>query len=94
MVKKLPWTDPLKVWELNNSLKKRKTKRKKHNPQSTASKEKLNDDGEEEGRDQKDASKQEDCAQNTAGVEPVSGRDTEETQGVASRNGGGGGGGG
>uniref|UniRef100_A0A8C5UH86 THUMP domain containing 3 n=1 Tax=Malurus cyaneus samueli TaxID=2593467 RepID=A0A8C5UH86_9PASS len=35
LVKKLCWTDPLKVWELNNSLKKKKTKRKKHNLQST-----------------------------------------------------------
>lgn len=87
MVKKLPWTDPLKVWELNNSLKKKKTKRKKHNLQSTASKEKLNDDGEEEATDQKDTSKQEDCAQDAAGVEPSSGQDTEKTQGVASRNG-------
>lgn len=87
LVKKLPWTDPLKVWELNNSLKKKKTKRKKHNLQSTASKEQLNDDGAEEGTDQKDASKQEDCAQNAAGAEPASGQDTEETRGVASRNG-------
>uniref|UniRef100_A0A663ESQ4 THUMP domain containing 3 n=1 Tax=Aquila chrysaetos chrysaetos TaxID=223781 RepID=A0A663ESQ4_AQUCH len=87
LVKKLPWTDPLKVWELNNSLKKKKTKRKKHNPQSTASKEKLNEDGQGEGTDQKDASKQEGCAQNAAGVEPASGQDTEKAQGVASRNG-------
>lgn len=87
LVKKLPWTDPLKVWELNNSLKKKKTKRKKHNLQSTASKEKLNEDGQGEGTDQKDASKQEGCAQNAAGVEPASGQDTEKTQGVASQNG-------
>uniref|UniRef100_A0A8C3JAQ0 THUMP domain containing 3 n=1 Tax=Calidris pygmaea TaxID=425635 RepID=A0A8C3JAQ0_9CHAR len=60
LVKKLPWTDPMKVWELNNSLKKKKTKQ---------------------------ASKQEDCAQNAAGVEPAGGQDTEEPQGVASRNG-------
>ncbi|NXC16309.1 THUM3 protein, partial [Corythaeola cristata] len=87
LVKTLPWTDPLKVWELNNSLKKKKTKRKKHNLPSTASKEKLNDDGEEEGTDQKDGCKQEDCAQNAAGAEPATGQDTEETQGVASRDG-------
>lgn len=86
MVKNLPWTDPLKVWELNNSLKKKKIKRKKPSLQSTASKEKLNDDGEEEGTDQTDASKQEDCAQNAAGVEPASSQDTEKTQGVASQN--------
>ncbi|XP_051483566.1 tRNA (guanine(6)-N2)-methyltransferase THUMP3 isoform X2 [Apus apus] len=81
LVKKLPWTDPLKVWELNNSLKKRKTKRKKHNLQGTASKEKLHDNGEEEGADQKDASKQEGSAQNAAGGEPIGGQDTEKTQG-------------
>lgn len=86
LVKTLPWTDPLKVWELNNSLKKKKAKRKKHNLQSTASKEKLNNDGEEEGTDEQDACKREDCAQNAAGVEPVSEQDTEEPEGVASRN--------
>ncbi|XP_069721723.1 tRNA (guanine(6)-N2)-methyltransferase THUMP3 isoform X1 [Phaenicophaeus curvirostris] len=86
LVKKLHWTDPLKIWELNNSLKKKKTKRKKHNLQSTASKEKLNGNGEEEGTDQKDASKQENCAQNTAGVEATSSQDTETIQEVASRN--------
>ncbi|NXQ86107.1 THUM3 protein, partial [Nyctibius grandis] len=87
LVKKLPWTDPLKVWELNNSLKKKKTKRKKHNLQSTASKEKLNDGGEEEGTDQKDARNREDCAQNAAGAEPAGSQDTEKTQGEASQNG-------
>ncbi|NXN25844.1 THUM3 protein, partial [Nycticryphes semicollaris] len=87
LVKKLPWTDPLRVWELNNSLKKKKTKRKKHSLQRTASKEKLNAGGEEEGTDQQDASKQEDCAQNAAGVEPAGGQDTQEPQGVASGNG-------
>ncbi|NXE53809.1 THUM3 protein, partial [Casuarius casuarius] len=81
LVKKLPWTEPLKVWELNNSLKKKKTKRKKHNLQSTTSKEKLNEDGEEERTDQKDASKElQDCAQNAAGIESASGQDTENTQ--------------
>uniref|UniRef100_G1NCR1 THUMP domain-containing protein n=1 Tax=Meleagris gallopavo TaxID=9103 RepID=G1NCR1_MELGA len=35
LVKKLPWTDPLRIWELNNSLKKKKTKRKKQNLQRT-----------------------------------------------------------
>lgn len=87
LVKKLPWTDPLKVWELNNSLKKKKTKRKKHNQQSSASKEKLNVDGEEERTDQKDASEQEDCAQ---AAEPASGQGTEETEetGAESQNGG------
>ena len=88
MVKNLPWTDPLKVWELNNSLKKKKTKRKKPNLQSTASKEKLNEDGEEEGEDQKDASKEEDCAQNAAGAEPAGSQGSEKTEGVASRSGG------
>ncbi|XP_061864418.1 tRNA (guanine(6)-N2)-methyltransferase THUMP3 isoform X2 [Colius striatus] len=86
LVKKLPWTNPLKVWELNNSLKKRKTKRKKQNLPSTASKEKLNDDR-DEGTDQKDDVEQEDCAQNAASVEPAIGQDTEEAQGGASQNG-------
>ncbi|XP_068550118.1 tRNA (guanine(6)-N2)-methyltransferase THUMP3 [Anas acuta] len=84
LVKKLPWTDPLKVWELNNSLKKKKTKRKKHNQQSSASKEKVKDDGEEEGTDQKDASEQEDCAQ---AAEPAGDQGPEETGGAESQNG-------
>lgn len=87
LVKKLPWTDPLKVWELNNSLKKKKTKRKKHNLQSPASREKLSGGGEEGGADQNTANAQEDCAQNPAAVEPAGGQDTETSQGVTSRNG-------
>ncbi|NWR90825.1 THUM3 protein, partial [Furnarius figulus] len=86
LVKKLPWTNPLKVWELNNSLKKKKTKRKKHNVQSPVSKEKLNDGGEETGEDQKDTNGQEDCAQNIAGVEPSDSQATEKPQGVASQD--------
>ncbi|XP_065543601.1 tRNA (guanine(6)-N2)-methyltransferase THUMP3 [Lathamus discolor] len=86
LVKKLPWTEPLKVWELNNSLKKKKTKRKKQNPQSTVRKEKLNSDGEEKEANQKDSKKEEDCAQDTAGVEPADGQDTEKTPEVASQN--------
>ncbi|XP_065498707.1 tRNA (guanine(6)-N2)-methyltransferase THUMP3 isoform X2 [Caloenas nicobarica] len=87
LVKKLPWSDPLKVWELNNSLKKKKTKRKKHNLQRTASKEKLNEDGAEEGAAHKDVSAEEDGAPGTAGTEPTSGQDTEETAGQAPQNG-------
>nr|XP_030138905.3 THUMP domain-containing protein 3 isoform X2 [Taeniopygia guttata] len=87
LVKKLPWTDPLKVWELNNSLKKKKTKRKKHNLQSPASRGKLSDGGEEGGADQNSTSDQEDCAQNPVAVEPTGGQDTENPQGVTSRNG-------
>ncbi|KAM4769388.1 tRNA (guanine(6)-N(2))-methyltransferase THUMP3 isoform 2-T2 [Cyanocitta cristata] len=87
LVKKLPWTDPLKVWELNNSLKKKKTKRKKHNLQSPASREKLNDGGEEGGADQNNTNDQEDCAQNPVAVEPTGGQNTEKPQGVTSRNG-------
>ncbi|NXI85244.1 THUM3 protein, partial [Rhipidura dahli] len=86
LVKKLPWTDPLKVWELNNSLKKKKTKRKKHNLQSPASREKLNG-GEERGADQNNTNDQEDCAQNPVAVEPTGGQDTEKPQEVTSRNG-------
>ncbi|KAI1234591.1 hypothetical protein IHE44_0003651, partial [Lamprotornis superbus] len=87
LVKKLPWTDPLKVWELNNSLKKKKTKRKKHSLQSPASREKLSDGGEEGGADQNTTNGQEDCAQTPVAVEPSSGQDTETPQGVTSRNG-------
>ncbi|NXQ42490.1 THUM3 protein, partial [Catharus fuscescens] len=87
LVKKLPWTDPLKVWELNNSLKKKKTKRKKHNLQGPASREKLSDGGEEGGADQNTTNAQEDCAQNPVAVEPAGGQDTETSQGVTSRNG-------
>lgn len=83
LVKKLPWTDPLQVWELNNSLKKKKTKRKKHNLQGPAGREKPSDGGEEGGADQNNTNDQEDCAQT-----PVSGgQDTENPQGVTSRNG-------
>lgn len=87
LVKRLPWTDPLKVWELNNSLKKKKIKRKKHNLQSPASREKLNDGGEEGGADQNNTNDQEDCAQNSVAVEPTGGQNTEKPQGVTSRNG-------
>ncbi|NXM53278.1 THUM3 protein, partial [Illadopsis cleaveri] len=87
LVKKLPWTDPLQVWELNNSLKKKKTKRKKHNLQSPASREKLSDGGEEGGADQNNTNDQEDCAQTAVSVEPTGGQDTENSQGVTSRNG-------
>ncbi|KFP70467.1 THUMP domain-containing protein 3, partial [Acanthisitta chloris] len=76
LVKKLPWTDPLKVWELNNSLKKKKTKRKKHNLQSAAGKEKLSEAG-EGGADQKDTDAQEDCAQT-----PLGSQGSEEPQGA------------
>ncbi|NXT68227.1 THUM3 protein, partial [Chaetops frenatus] len=87
LVKKLPWTNPLKVWELNNSLKKKKTKRKKHNLQRPTSREKLSDGGEEGGADQNCTNEQGDCAQNPANVEPTGGQDTENPQGVTSRNG-------
>ncbi|NWZ38623.1 THUM3 protein, partial [Brachypodius atriceps] len=87
LVKKLPWTNPLKVWELNNSLKKKKTKRKKHNLQNPASREKLSDGGEEGGADQNNTNDQEDCVQNPVAVEPTSGQETENPQGVTSRNG-------
>uniref|UniRef100_A0A8C5NTR2 THUMP domain containing 3 n=1 Tax=Junco hyemalis TaxID=40217 RepID=A0A8C5NTR2_JUNHY len=87
LVKKLPWTDPLKVWELNNSLKKKKTKRKKHNLQSPASRGKLSDGGEEGGADQNNSNDQEDCAQTPVAVEATGGQDTEHPQGVTSRNG-------
>lgn len=46
LVKKLPWKDPLEVWKLNTSLKKRKTRRKKGNQQSNVKKEKVEGDGE------------------------------------------------
>ncbi|NXC00782.1 THUM3 protein, partial [Orthonyx spaldingii] len=86
LVKKLPWTNPLKVWELNNSLKKKKTKRKNHNLQSPANREKLND-GEQGGAGQNNTNDQEDCAQNPVAVEPTGGQDTEKPQEVTSRNG-------
>ncbi|XP_064931910.1 tRNA (guanine(6)-N2)-methyltransferase THUMP3 isoform X2 [Columba livia] len=82
LVKQLPWTDPLKVWELNNSLKKKKTKRKKHHLQRTASKEKQNEDGAEEGAAPKDVSAEEDGAPG-----PTGGQDTEEAAGQAPQNG-------
>ncbi|NWI12574.1 THUM3 protein, partial [Crypturellus soui] len=82
LVKKLPWAEPLKVWELNNSLKKKKTKRKKQNPQNAASREKLNEDGEEERTDEKDGSDQaQGCTESAAGAEPARGEDTETAPG-------------
>ncbi|NWU93330.1 THUM3 protein, partial [Upupa epops] len=85
LVKKLPWTNPLKVWELNNSLKKRKTKCKKHSVQS---KEKPHGSA-EGGSDQKEASQQENSAENAAAVdvEPAGRQDAAETRSLASQNG-------
>ncbi|XP_001375174.1 tRNA (guanine(6)-N2)-methyltransferase THUMP3 isoform X1 [Monodelphis domestica] len=41
---KLPWSDPLKVWKINTSFKKKKTKRKKLTQQNIISKEKVDDE--------------------------------------------------
>ncbi|XP_073207330.1 tRNA (guanine(6)-N(2))-methyltransferase THUMP3 isoform X2 [Lepidochelys kempii] len=80
LAKKLPWIDPLKVWKLNTNLKKRKTKHKKQNQQSSASKEKLNDDGGKDRANQKDADKELlDHAQNTPGLKSAE-QNAEETQ--------------
>ncbi|XP_055985456.1 tRNA (guanine(6)-N2)-methyltransferase THUMP3 [Sorex fumeus] len=51
---KLPWSDPLKVWKINTSFKKKKTKRKKINPNS--SKEKI-ENGQGDKTDKTDAKK-------------------------------------
>ncbi|XP_034632144.1 THUMP domain-containing protein 3 isoform X2 [Trachemys scripta elegans] len=80
LAKKLPWTDPLKVWKLNTSLKKRKTKHKKQNQQNGASKEKLYDDGGKDRANQKDADKELlDHAQNTPSLKSAE-QNTEKTQ--------------
>ncbi|XP_053891319.1 tRNA (guanine(6)-N2)-methyltransferase THUMP3 isoform X2 [Malaclemys terrapin pileata] len=80
LAKKLPWTDPLKVWKLNTSLKKRKTKHKKQNQQNCASKEKLYDDGGKDRANQKDADKELlDHAQNTPSLKSAE-QNTEKTQ--------------
>ncbi|XP_074861885.1 tRNA (guanine(6)-N(2))-methyltransferase THUMP3 [Carettochelys insculpta] len=82
LAKKLPWTEPLKVWKLNTSLKKRKTKYRKQNQQSNASKENLNDDGGKEIADQQDASKELlDHAQNTQDLNSAE-QNTEKTREV------------
>ncbi|XP_015730778.1 THUMP domain-containing protein 3 isoform X1 [Coturnix japonica] len=81
LVKKLPWDDPLKIWELNNGLKKKKTKRKKQNVQQTASKGELQD-GTGEEKEHRAAGGQEDCTTNMAG----DGQSGEEMQGDASQN--------
>ncbi|XP_036122376.1 THUMP domain-containing protein 3 isoform X1 [Molossus molossus] len=52
---KLPWSDPLKVWKINTSFKKKKTKRKKINQNS--SKEKI-DNGCGDKRDERDVKKE------------------------------------
>ncbi|XP_039087227.1 THUMP domain-containing protein 3 isoform X2 [Hyaena hyaena] len=51
---KLPWSEPLKVWKVNTSYKKKKTKRKKINQNS--SKEKI-DNGQGDRADEKDDKK-------------------------------------
>uniref|UniRef100_A0A8C0SRU3 THUMP domain-containing protein n=1 Tax=Canis lupus familiaris TaxID=9615 RepID=A0A8C0SRU3_CANLF len=51
---KLPWSDPLKVWKINTSFKKKKTKRKKINQNS--SKEKTNN-GQGDKTDERDDKK-------------------------------------
>ncbi|KAF3828944.1 hypothetical protein GH733_003208 [Mirounga leonina] len=51
---KLPWSDPLKVWKINTSFKKKKTKRKKMNQSS--GKEKI-DNGQGDKTDEKDDKK-------------------------------------
>ncbi|XP_042705819.2 tRNA (guanine(6)-N2)-methyltransferase THUMP3 isoform X2 [Chrysemys picta bellii] len=80
LAKKLPWTDPLKVWKLNTNLKKRKTKHKKQNQQNGASKEKLYDDGGKDRANQKDADKELlDHAQNTPSLKSAE-QNTEKTQ--------------
>ncbi|KAL8212650.1 UNVERIFIED_CONTAM: THUMP domain-containing protein 3 [Gekko kuhli] len=44
LAKKLPWSDPLQVWKLNTSLKKKKTRQKKGNQQSNTKKQKMEGD--------------------------------------------------
>ncbi|XP_048346323.1 tRNA (guanine(6)-N2)-methyltransferase THUMP3 [Sphaerodactylus townsendi] len=48
LAKKLPWSDPLAVWKLNTSLKKKKTRQKKGSQQSNMKKQKLDDDMKDE----------------------------------------------
>ncbi|KAF6101395.1 THUMP domain containing 3 [Phyllostomus discolor] len=52
---KLSWSDPLKVWKINTNFKKKKTKHKKINQNS--SKEKI-DNGQGDKRDEKDVKKE------------------------------------
>ncbi|XP_039742576.1 tRNA (guanine(6)-N(2))-methyltransferase THUMP3 isoform X2 [Pteropus medius] len=52
---KLPWSDPLKVWKINSSFKKKKTKRRKINENS--SKEKI-DNGRGDKRNDRDVKKE------------------------------------
>lgn len=51
MAGKLPWSDPLKVWKINTSFKKKKTKRKKINQNSSKGK---IDNGQGDKLDEKD----------------------------------------
>lgn len=51
---KLPWSDPLKVWKINTNFKKKKTKRKKINQNS--SKEKIDNGGDK--RDEREIKKE------------------------------------
>ncbi|KFV70043.1 THUMP domain-containing protein 3, partial [Dryobates pubescens] len=87
LVKKLPWSNPLKVWELNNSLKKRKSRRKKLSAQRAASREKLQEEGEQQGSEPKGTSREEASAQSSASVEPTRDRDTGEPQAAEAQNG-------
>ncbi|KAM8758991.1 tRNA (guanine(6)-N(2))-methyltransferase THUMP3 [Rhynchonycteris naso] len=52
---KLPWSDPLKVWKINTTFKKRKTKRKKINQNSTKEK---TDNGQGDERDEREVKKE------------------------------------
>lgn len=52
---KLSWSDPLKVWEMNSSFKKKKTKRKKTNQNSNKGK---TDNGQGDKKDERDVKKE------------------------------------
>lgn len=52
---KLSWSDPLKVWEMNSSFKKKKTKRKKINQNSNKGK---TDNGQGDKKDERDVKKE------------------------------------
>ncbi|XP_006152561.1 THUMP domain-containing protein 3 [Tupaia chinensis] len=76
---KLPWSDPLKVWKINTSFKKRKTKRKKINQNSNKGK---TENGQGDKLDERDVKKDStnnaldshilDCYENPAIKEEVS----------------------
>ncbi|XP_054831131.1 tRNA (guanine(6)-N2)-methyltransferase THUMP3 [Eublepharis macularius] len=82
LAKKLPWTNPLEVWKLNTSLKKKKTRQKKGNQHSNTRKQKLENDIKGEGT----VEGLHDPLQNILGLESAEIQDAQKTDEVMPPN--------